>query len=203
MSLRNLLRPLAFSALLASAASAQGGGAVPNFGVGHQKGSAAARTHIMEFVDFGCSYCAKFAAETFVKIDSAYIKGGTVKWTLIPYVTGMFRNSREVTVAAECAAEQGKFWEMHDLLYAKQKEWKASRQISATVNSYVTQLKLDKAAFARCSMNPGIARRVDLQTRMAAQRGVRATPTFFVNGQMVEGAVPWADFKSYLDRVSR
>src|SRR5688572_31659619 len=96
--------------LFTSLAGAQSnGGGVSLAGVGHDLGTVGARVFIVEFADFGCSYCAKFDHETYPKIDSAYISKGIVRFKMIPFVVGMFKNSREVAEAAECSAEQGKF----------------------------------------------------------------------------------------------
>lgn len=178
-------------------------GGISVAGIGHDMGGATARVFIVEFGDFGCGYCAKFNAETFPKIDSTYIRNGTVRWKMVPFVTGMFKNSREVAEAAECAAEQGAFWKMNDLLYAKRKEWMAASDIRALVSKYVTQLKLDQAAFARCSMNPDIKRRIQRHDALAQQLSIRGTPTFFVNGRTIPGAIPFDLFQQVIKEAAR
>lgn len=186
--------------LWASSASAQlSGGGISLAGVGHDLGATTARVFIVEFGDFGCSYCARFAAETYPKIDSAYIASGIVRWKMVPFVTGMFRNSREVAEAAECAAEQGEFWKMHDLLYAKRKEWMASSDIRGLVARYVVQLKLDRTAFGRCAMNPAIRQRIQAHDALAQRLAIRGTPTFFVNGRVIPGAIPFDLFRQVID----
>lgn len=183
-----------------------GGGAsagISLVGVGHDVGGAAARVFIVEFGDFGCSYCAKFNVETYPKIDSAYIRGGIVRWKMVPFVTGMFKNSREVAEAAECAGEQGTFWKMHDLLYLKRKEWMASNDIRTLVVKYATQVKLDPVPFGRCLMNPEIKRRIQRHDAIAQQLGIRGTPTFFVNGRPVPGAIPFDLFQQVITAAMR
>jgi len=179
------------------------GGGVSLAGVGHDLGGATARVFIVEFGDFGCSYCAKFAAETYPRIDSAYIARGIVRWKMVPFVTGMFRNSREVAEAAECAADQGAFWKMHDLLYAKRKEWMATTDIRTVVAKYAAQLKLDRTAFGRCVLNPEIRRRIQRHDAIAQQLGIRGTPMFYVNGRMVPGAIPFALFQQVITEAAR
>jgi protein-disulfide isomerase len=174
-------------------------GGVSIAGMGHDLGGAAARVFIIEFGDFGCSYCAKFNVETYPKIDSAYIKAGIVRWKMVPFVTGMFKNSREVSEAAECAGEQGGFWKMHDLLYAKRKEWTASKDIQALVVKYASQVKLDPVPFRRCLLNPEIKRRIQRNDAVAQQLGIRGTPFFYVNGRAVPGAIPFDLFKQVID----
>jgi len=172
-------------------------------GVGHDRGGSAARIFIVEFADFGCSYCSKFNVETFPKIDSIYIGGGTVRWKVVPFVTGMFKNSREVAEAAECAGEQGGFWKMHDLLYLKRKEWMASKDIRALVAKYAGQVKLDMVPFGRCLMNPEIKRRIMRHDQLAQQLSIRGTPTFYVNGRVIPGAIPFDMFQEVIRQATR
>jgi len=202
---KSLILTVAFGLVLGRTAEAQlnGGSGLSLAGVGHDVGGATARVYIVEFGDFGCSYCARFNVETFPKIDSAYIKPGVVRWKMVPFVTGMFRNSREVAEAAECAADQGAFWKMHDLLYAKRKEWMGSKDIAALVTRYATQLNLDRTVFARCVLNPETRRRIQRHDALALQLGIRGTPMFYVNGRTVPGAVPYELFKQVITAAAR
>jgi protein-disulfide isomerase len=115
----------------------------------------------------------------------------------------MFRHSREVTEAAECAGEQGAFWKMHDLLYLKRKEWTTTKDINALVVSYATQLNLNRTAFARCLVNPEIRRRVLRHDALAQQLGIQGTPMFYVNGRRVPGAVPFEVFQQVIAQAAR
>jgi protein-disulfide isomerase len=202
-----MVAPLQFLLLLALAASpafaqARGGG-VSVGGLGHDLGAETAKVMIVEFGDFGCGYCAKFNDETFPKIDAAYIKSGVVRWKMVPYVNGMFRHSREVSEAAECAAEQGAFWKMNDLLYSKKKEWTTTKDIRGLVGKYATQLKLHPGTFARCLMNPEIGARIARNTAIANQLNIRGTPTFFVNGRIIPGAIPFELFQQVIAEAAR
>ena len=178
-------------------------GGVSLAGIGHDTGSSGAKVFVVEFADFGCGYCAKFNVETYPKLDSAHIKPGTVRWKMVPFVTGMFRNSRDVAEAAECAAEQGGFWKMHDLLYVKRKEWMASTDIRSLINKYGAQLKLQSAPFTRCLMNPEIKRRIQRHDAIAQQLLIRGTPTFFVNGRIVPGAIPFDLFSQVITAAAK
>lgn len=200
---RNLLLILLLLGPRLGHAQITGGGGISLAGIGHDIGRAQSRVFIVEFADFGCGYCARFNEETYPKIDSAYIKAGIVRWKTIPFVTGMFRNSQEVAEASECAAAQGSFLQMHDLLYTKRKEWMASADIRSLVAKYATQLNLDRAAFARCSMNPEIKRRIMRHTAIAQQLGIRGTPTFYVNGRVVPGAIPFDLFSQVITAAAK
>ena len=189
--------------LAASAAEAQSRGGVSLAGVGHDVGGIAATVFIVEFADFGCSYCAKFNVETYPKLYAQYIQKGTVRMKMVPFVTGMFRNSREVAEASECAAEQGEFKRMHDLLYLKRKEWIASKNINATVAGYAKQLGLNTMLFSRCVVKPEVRRRIQQHDALAQQLGIQGTPMFFVNGRRVPGAVPFEMFQQVIAQAQR
>lgn len=200
--LKTLLAVLLVSAPAVGSAQA-GNGGVSLAGIGHDTGSTKAKVFVVEFADFGCGYCARWNVETHPKVDSAHIRPGLVRFKMVPFVTGMFRNSRDVAEASECAAEQGAFWKMHDLLYAKRKEWMASTDIKSLINKYVTQLKLQPAPFARCMMNPETKRRIQRNDAIAQQLAIRGTPTFYVNGRIVPGAVPFDLFSQVITAAAR
>jgi protein-disulfide isomerase len=201
------IRLLALAAFLgagaARASAQQRDEGISVAGLGHDKGQAGARVFIIEFGDFGCSYCAKFAGETYPAIDSLYVRNGQVRWKYVPFVTGMFRNSREVSEAAECAGEQGGFWKMHDLLYQKRKEWMASKAIGALIARYARELRLDATKIARCAARPDIRARIARNDGIAQQLGIRGTPTFFVNGRGIPGAIPLDLFIQVIEAAKR
>jgi len=189
----------------ASAAPAQSSGAgVSLAGVGHDLGTASrAKVMIVEFADYGCSYCAKFAHETFRQIDSAYIRTGVVLFKYVPFVTGNFRNAREVTEAAECAGEQNAYWKMHDLLFDRRKEWMSTSDIKTAIARYAQELKLDAKRLSFCQMSTGARRNIAHNDLLATTLGIRATPTFFVNGRMVPGAIPFDLFRQVIEGALR
>lgn len=202
MRLKTLLALILVSAPAIGGAQTRDNG-VSIAGIGHDTGSVRAKVFVVEFADFGCGYCARWNVETYPKVDSAYIKSGLVRFKMVPFVTGMFRNSRDVAEAAECAGEQGEFWKMHDLLYEKRKEWMASSDIKSQINKYVTQLKLQPAPFSRCMMNPETRRRIQRHDAIASQLAIRGTPTFFVNGRVIPGSIPFDLFSQVITAALR
>jgi protein-disulfide isomerase len=197
------LHALAAACALGSSAPAlaqSDGGGVSLAGVGHDLGTGSKpRVFIVEFADFGCGYCAKFAQETFHQIDSAYVRSGVVTFKYVPFVTGNFRNSREVAEAAECAGEQNGYWKMHDLLFQRRKEWMSTKDIKAVIVRYAQELKLDTKRLSFCQMSTGAHRSVTHNDLLANTLGIRATPTFFVNGRMIQGAIPFDVFRQVIE----
>ena len=186
-------------------APAQSSGAgISLAGVGHDLGAdSKAKVVIVEFADYGCSYCAKFAHETFHQIDSAYVRPGIVLFKYVPFVTGNFRNSREVAEAAECAGEQNAYWKMHDLLFVRRKEWMTTGDIKTVIARYAQELKLDAKRLSFCQMSTGARRNIAHNDLLASTLGIRATPTFFVNGRMIPGAIPFDLFRQVIEGTIR
>ena len=96
--------------------------------------------------------------------------------------------------AAEAAHRQGKFWEMHDRIFANQRQLSPEKYLE-----YAQEIGLDLDKFKRDSTSPEVKKRVDDDARQAASLGVTGTPGFFVNGRFLSGAKPFAAFKTVLD----
>ena len=167
--------------------------------VGYDRGQPSASVVVVDFSDFGCPYCAQFERETLPAIDRDYIKTGKVYFKFVPFVAGMFPNSTQAARAAECAADQGQFWLMHDSLFASQSEWKKSLAPYQLFQRDAADLGLDAGRFSACYVGKQTDGRTDRATSVANRVGVRVTPSFVVNGHPVEGALPLADFRKVLD----
>lgn len=172
--------------------------------VGYNLGDPDAPIAIVEFSDFGCQYCNQFAQNTFPTLREEFIKTGKVQWKYVPYILGIFPNGDRAALAGECAAEQGEqaFWAMHDVLYDKQREWKSegtgARELFAR---YAAELQLDRSRFLACYDQNRPAATIARNARLGQQLGVRATPTFFINGARVEGAIPLELFRQVLQEI--
>jgi protein-disulfide isomerase len=164
----------------------------------HFRGSDTAPVTIIEFSDFQCPYCGRFATETFPGIDEEYIRTGQVR---VGYQHFAFlgEESRWAAEASECANEQGAFWEYHDLLFSSQSGENQGAFNQANLKQFAQGLGLDAEAFATCLDSGRYASLVTSQTQAAQQLGVRSTPTFLVNGRPVLGAQPFDVFSEYID----
>jgi protein-disulfide isomerase len=178
-------------------------GGVDLTNVGYDLGSATAPIVVVELSDFGCPFCGQFARETFPALDSEYVKTGKVYFKYIPFVMGMFPNGSEATRAAECAGDQGKFWPMYERLYAAQDDWKHLSAPLPVYQTYAVAIGVDGARFASCYNGQDTHPRTRLATDAAHLLGVRATPSFLVNGRPIEGALPLADFRKVLSEAAR
>jgi len=113
---------------------------------------------------------------------------------------GMFPNGGEAARAGECAAAQGEpaFWAMADRLFEGQTEWKSSGDPGALFARYAGKLRLNAAAFGACFRADAARARTMAANDASGRLGVRVTPTFFVNGEKLEGALPLEDFRMVL-----
>lgn len=167
--------------------------------LGFARGAADAPVTVVEFSDFGCPYCARFALETYPELHEEFVETGAVRWRYVPFVLGSFPNGDLAARASECAGEQERFWEMHDRLFARQREWKRADDAEALFASLAAELGLDEARFRDCYASGRTEGRTRAANDAAREAGVRATPTFFINGRRIEGALPADHFRMLLN----
>jgi protein-disulfide isomerase len=171
----------------------------------HEMAEAGAAVTVVEFSDFGCQYCGAFHRETLPGIRRDYVDTGKVRWRMVPFVLGMFTNGVEAMRAATCVAEQDDqaFWTMHDTLFSKQDVWKNTAYADQLFRSYAVMAGAEADAFTECYGAVRSADRVTAANALATKTGVRSTPTFFVDGQMIQGALPSLQFRALLDAALR
>jgi protein-disulfide isomerase len=147
----------------------------------HVRGQQNAPVMFEEFADFQCPTCANM--HTVVKqLIEKYPTQVGVAFRHFP-LREMHKHAAEAARAAEAAGVQGKFWEMHDLLYEKQKEWEAPDDARTLFIGYARSLSLDVERFTSDMDSSIIAMRVVADERRGAALGVHATPTFYINGR--------------------
>ena len=164
-------------------------------GKGPALGSETAPVTLIEFSDFQCSFCRKFWADTVPKLKASYVKQGRVRFIYRHFaILGNF--SEQAAMAAECAGEQGKFWEYHDQLFANQGGLAFTQY---KLEQYARALGLKTANFSRCLTTEKYRKKVEGETAVAAFLGARGTPTFFVNERLLVGAQPFKVFQSVIN----
>ena len=157
-------------------------------------GSADAPVTIIEFSDFQCPFCKRFADQAWPQIYEEYIKTGKVKVVFRDFPLGFHDKAQKAHEATECADDQGKFWEMHDLMFAN--------QASISEDNYkkwAGDLGLDTTEFASCLDSGKHAQEVKDDFADGQAAGVSGTPSFFINGKKLVGAHPFATFKQVID----
>jgi protein-disulfide isomerase len=151
---------------------------------GHLLGSAGAPVTIIEYTDFQCPYCGQLAMNVEPVIEDEFVSTGQVK-VQARTVAILGEESNLAAQAAECANDQGRFWDFHDTLYANQKGENKGAFVPKNLKRFAEALGLDMAAFDSCLDSGKYASKVKDDTDAARQLGLSSTPTVFVNGQAV------------------
>jgi len=171
------------------------------------KGSPDAPVTVVEFSDFQCPFCSRFFEQTLPLIEENYIDTGKIKFVYkdLP-LDNLHPNARAAHIAAECADEEGKFWEYHDVLFEKQAEWRSlvSSDLDITLSQFAVDLGMQAASFESCMESQDIADEVNQDTLEAARYGTTGTPTFFIGTEedgfiKLVGAQPYAAFQAAID----
>jgi protein-disulfide isomerase len=155
---------------------------------------------VVEFGDYQCPACA---------LAHPIIKQGLAKYSETKNVEFVFRNfplQQHVNAitsarAAEAAALQGKFWEMHDVLYENQSKWENEKNPYPLFEEYARSLSLDLAKFKKDYESTSTGERISEDQKDGLAVGVNATPTFFVNGKKLEGVPSLNDFTKAIDKA--
>jgi len=158
---------------------------------GPVKGPATAKVTIVEFSDFQCPFCSR-VVPTMAELEKTY--GGQIRVNFRHNPLPFHENAPAAAQAAIAAEAQGKFWEMHDKLFANQQNLKRE-----DLDKYAQELGLDMAKFkAAMDGNTGKTR-IDQDLAVGRQLGVQGTPNFFINGRPLTGAQPVDAFKKVID----
>ena len=158
------------------------------------KGDPNAKVVLIEYSDFECPYCLRHQ-ETMQQIAAAYGSQIAIAFRHFP-LTSIHPQAQKAAEASECAAEQGKFWEMHDKIF----EANAAGTMSvAKWKELAGSLGLKTEQFNSCLDSGKYAAKISQEAGEGAAAGVQGTPATFINGQLVSGAVPYEQFKQMID----
>ncbi|MFH1770643.1 MAG: thioredoxin domain-containing protein [archaeon] len=160
------------------------------------KGDPNAPVTIVEWSDFECPFCARFYTETLGQIQTNYIDTGKVKLVYRDFPLSFHQNAQKAAEAAECAGEQGKYWDMHDKLF----EDGVTGGVTA-FKQYAADLGLNTANFNSCLDSGQMTSEVQQDMRDGSNAGIRGTPGFIINGQLVSGAQPYAAFEQAIEKA--
>jgi protein-disulfide isomerase len=155
------------------------------------RGGAAPKVTIIAFSEFQCPYCGR-VKPTLDQIEKTYGKDVQISFKHFPL--SFHPNAMPAAIAAEAAKDQGKFWEMHDKLFANQ-----TALDRPSLEKYAQEIGLDMGKFkAALDSNKG-KDQIEANMKEGTQFGVRGTPGFFINGRFFRGAQPFDNFKAVID----
>ena len=168
------------------------------------KGDRNARLVLVEFTDYQCPFCARHVRETLPQIETEYVKTGKLRYVSREFpLESIHPQAFKASEAALCAGDQGKYWEMHDRLFANQRAL-----APAQLTSYAQAVGLDEAKFTKCLEAGTKAAKVRKDLAEGVKAGVTGTPAFFlgtVDGstvkviRIIKGAQPFGNFKEAID----
>ena len=172
------------------------------------KGAPTARVAIIEFSDYECPFCSRHALSTLPELAKEYIDTGKVRYVFrnLP-LESIHPNAMRAAVAAECAGEQGKYWQLHDRMFANQR----ALDLTTLVNHSKAE-GLDATRFQQCVSSDKYAAKIRADLTEAGRVGATSTPSFFVATltpgdskaravRMIRGAHPYPTFKAAIDSV--
>ena len=169
------------------------------------RGSQNAKAVLIVYSDFQCPYCGRFARDVFPEIQRRYVDTGRVSIAFRHLPLPIHPQAVRAAVTAECAGQQNRFWEMHDLLFA-QKELNEN-----TITALADSLDLDKKRFEECVADASVTERVTNSVKAANAFGINGTPAFFVGtreddgrvrvSRTLSGALPFIEFERAVDAV--
>lgn len=164
-----------------------------NFDGANTAGDKNAKATMVVYSDFECPYCSKHH-DTIKQVISEYGNKVFVVWKNFPLSS--HANAENAANAAECAAEQGKFWEYADKLFANQENFGA-----ALWTKLAGELKLNISKFNSCASAKTYQAKIDADLDEGVANGVEGTPATFINGQLISGALPFANFQQIIDGI--
>jgi protein-disulfide isomerase len=173
------------------------------------QGDAQAKVVVVEFSDYQCPFCGRYANETYSRIIDDYVKTGKVKYVLRNFpLEPIHPLARKAAEAAECAGDQGKYWEMHERLFRNQRALSAKEMLG-----HAAVVGLDQARFQQCFDSGKFSGKVKADIDDGQKLNVRGTPTFFfgypdgkdpakVNAmKLLSGAQPLSAFTEILENL--
>lgn len=156
---------------------------------------------IVEFTEYQCPFCKRYVDETFSQIKENYIDTGKVKYVIRDFPLPFHGNAQKASEAANCADDQGKYWEYHEKLFAEQETWseKGSDEAIAAFKDYAKNLGLETVEFGKCLDEDAYKDEIDQDLADGQNYGVSGTPSFFINGYLLVGAQPYEAFEQMIE----
>lgn len=158
-------------------------------------GDPAAPVTIVEFSDFECPFCKRFASDTEPKIIENYVKTGKVKFVYRDFpLSAIHASAQKAAEAAECADDHGRFWPYHDRIFENQQNLS-----EANLKTWAVELGVDANTFNQCLDSGKYKDEVAKDLADGQALGVSGTPTFFINGVRLVGALPYSQFEQVIE----
>jgi protein-disulfide isomerase len=168
-------------------------------------GSATAPVVIQLYSDFQCPACKQFVTQQLPTLVNEFVKPGILRieaHDIDVIGKGSPNESVELAVGAACAAEQGRYWQFHDLVFWNQGRENKGDHSAAFIASIATAAEVDRAAWDTCITRTDLHTAVDTATRAALSAGINSTPTLVINGQAVAGVPDFAKLEALIQQLA-
>lgn len=171
---------------------------------GYLMGSPTAPVQILEFADFECPACGSFANLTEPDVRKRLVETGQASFRFMDFPLPMHRNSWDAHLAAACANEQGKFWEMHDQIFLTQDQWNGdvTNRPKAIFSRLAKAVQLNESQWEGCYDSQKYKLNIAATIREGERRLVNSTPTFVIGDKMLPGAPGFDQLKAYVDSAA-
>ncbi len=171
---------------------------------GYLLGDPNAPVTIVEFGDFECPLCGRFASMEEPDIRSRLVQTGMANFRFLDFpIPEIHPNTLAASLAASCAADQGKFWEMHDEIFNRQDEW--SGVVTSTpkkyLDSYAAKVGLDITTYNECFASQKNLARIQAHKQAGMARSVTGTPSFVIGDKVYPGIMRFDDIKHVVDSI--
>lgn len=169
---------------------------------GYLLGKPDAPVTIMEFADFECPQCANFSDITEPDVRARIIDAGLANMRFYDFpLEDLHPNTLFASLAAACAADQGKFWPMHDMILKNQTQWEArnSRNPKREFDKFAKAVGLDQGKFDDCFDKRDNVARIQAHQAVGMEYKVGATPSFVIGGTLYEGNLSYDRIKQIVD----
>lgn len=163
-------------------------------------GSEDAPVTIIDFSDYQCPFCKKFYSEIFPQLKADYIQTGKVAYVFRDFPLNIHPKAQYAHYAADCANEQNKYWEMHDMLFDKQDEWTESENLTETFTNYARELGLNTGTFEECVTSEKYRDEIEKDKNDGISYGIKGTPTFILNDKIIRGVSSYEQLKQLIEK---
>ena len=169
---------------------------------GRIQGSPSATLWVIEGSDFQCPYCKMWHDSVYATMVKEYVNTGKIRFAFMNYPLSMHPYAKPAAEAAMCASVQGKFWPMHDALFATQTRWETLANPMPAFDSLAVKTGVNAAAWRKCVSTHATADLVAADLNRMRMRGAGSTPTFYIGDKMViTGAAPLSMFRDSLNKA--
>ena len=165
------------------------------------KGDPSVNNWVVIVSDFQCPFCKTWHDQTAAKLDEEFVATGKVKLAYVHFPLGQHQNARPAAEASMCAAAQGKFWEMHDRLFATAEVWSALPAADAHFAQLARAIGLDVAAYGQCMRDDVMLPMIQADYERSVRAGVNSTPSFLIGDQILSGAQPIEQFRPAIEKM--